>query len=50
VERLIRRGPDQLTYDGEMSIGLDREEVLSFEIENLTELIQHINVVGLPVE
>jgi methanogenesis marker radical SAM protein len=50
VERLIRRGPDQLTYDGEMSIGLDREEVLSFEIENLTELIQHINVVGLPVQ
>lgn len=50
VERFIRRGPDQLTYDGEMSIGLDREEVLSFEIENLTELIQHINVVGLPVE
>jgi NifB/MoaA-like Fe-S oxidoreductase len=33
-----------------MSIGLDREEVLSFEIENLTELIQHINVVGLPVQ
>ncbi|WP_129596974.1 methyl coenzyme M reductase-arginine methyltransferase Mmp10 [Methanohalophilus profundi] len=50
VERLIRRGPDQLTYDGEMSIGLDRDQVLSFEIENLTELIQHINVVGLPVE
>jgi methanogenesis marker radical SAM protein len=50
VERFIRRGPDQLTYDGEMSIGLDREEVLSFEIENLTELIQHINVVGLPVQ
>ncbi|APH38068.1 methyl coenzyme M reductase-arginine methyltransferase Mmp10 [Methanohalophilus halophilus] len=50
VERLIRRGPDQLTYDGEMSIGLDRDEVLAFEIENLTELIQHINVVGLPVE
>ncbi len=50
VERLIRRGPDQLTYDGEMSIGLDRDEVLSFEIENLSELIRHINVVGLPVE
>ncbi|ADE36142.1 methyl coenzyme M reductase-arginine methyltransferase Mmp10 [Methanohalophilus mahii] len=50
VERLIRRGPDQLTYDGEMSIGLGRDEVLSFEIENLSELIQHINVVGLPVE
>ncbi|WP_462272141.1 methyl coenzyme M reductase-arginine methyltransferase Mmp10 [Methanohalophilus sp.] len=50
VERLIRRGPDQLTYDGEMSIGLDRDEVLAFEIENLTEFIQHINVVGLPME
>jgi NifB/MoaA-like Fe-S oxidoreductase len=33
-----------------MSIGLDRDEVLSFEIENLSELIRHINVVGLPVE
>lgn len=49
VDRLVRRGPDQLTYDGEMSIGLTKEEVLEFEIEQFTELIQQINVVGLPI-
>ncbi|MDK2892669.1 methyl coenzyme M reductase-arginine methyltransferase Mmp10 [Methanohalophilus sp.] len=47
VDRLIRRGPDQLTYDGEMSIGLTKEVVLDFEVEQFTELIQQINAVGM---
>lgn len=48
VSRFVRRGPDMLTYDGEMSIGLSREEVLDFEIRQFTELINEINAIGLP--
>lgn len=48
IDRLVRRGPDQLTYDGEMSIGLTKEEVLDFEVEQFSELIQQINAVGMP--
>jgi methanogenesis marker radical SAM protein len=50
VDRLIRRGPECLSVDGEMSIGMSREEVLELEIENFTELIRQINSLGLPVE
>jgi methanogenesis marker radical SAM protein len=50
VDRFVRRGPDMLTYDGEMSIGMTVEEVLEFETEQFTELIQEINAIGLPVK
>lgn len=50
VDRLIRRGPETLSVDGEMSIGMKKEEVLELEIENFTELIEQINSLGLPVE
>ena len=46
VDRLVRRGPDMLTVDGEMSISMTKDEVLSREIEAFTELIQMINVLG----
>lgn len=46
IERLVRRGPDMLTADGEMSISMTKEEVLSREIEAFTELIHMINVLG----
>ncbi len=46
VERLVRRGPDMLTVDGEMSISMTKEEVLAREIEAFTELIQMINILG----
>ncbi len=46
VERLVRRGPDLLTVDGEMSISMTKEEVLAREIEAFTELIRTINVLG----
>ncbi|MHC1576591.1 MAG: methyl coenzyme M reductase-arginine methyltransferase Mmp10 [Methanosarcinaceae archaeon] len=49
VDRLVRRGPDQLTYDGEMSIGITKDAVLDLEIEQFTELIQHINAIGMPI-
>lgn len=45
-ERLVRRGPDLLTVDGEMSISMTKDEVLAREIEGFTELIQMINVLG----
>ena len=45
-DRLVRRGPDMLTVDGEMSISMTKDEVISKEIEAFTELIQMINVLG----
>jgi methanogenesis marker radical SAM protein len=46
VGRLVRRGPDLLTVDGEMSISMTKEEVIAREVEAFTELIQMINVLG----
>jgi methanogenesis marker radical SAM protein len=46
VYRIVRRGPEQLTLDGEMSIGLQREEVLQREVESFTELIRTIHAIG----
>lgn len=48
IERFIRRGPDRLTVDGEMSISMSEDEILQFEIEQFTELIQQINAIGMP--
>lgn len=50
VDRFVRRGPDMLSYDGEMSIGMTREEVIAFEVEQFTELINQINAFGLPAK
>ncbi|WP_440952552.1 methyl coenzyme M reductase-arginine methyltransferase Mmp10 [Methanococcoides sp. FTZ1] len=49
IDRLVRRGPDTLTVDGEMSIGMSEEAVLELEMENFTELIQQINAIGMPL-
>jgi methanogenesis marker radical SAM protein len=46
VGRLVRRGPDLLTVDGEMSISMTKEEVLAREIQAFTEFIETINVLG----
>lgn len=46
IDRFVRRGPDLLTVDGEMSISMTKEEVLAREIEAFTEFIQTINVLG----
>ncbi|MDD2440325.1 MAG: methyl coenzyme M reductase-arginine methyltransferase Mmp10 [Methanosarcinaceae archaeon] len=50
VDRLVRRGPDCLSVDGEMSIGLTKEEVLALELENFRELFGQINALGLPIK
>ncbi len=46
IDRLVRRGPDMLTVDGEMSISMTRDEVLAKEVEAFTEFIQMINILG----
>ncbi len=46
IGRLVRRGPDMLTVDGEMSISMTKDEVIAREVEAFTELIQMINVLG----
>ncbi len=46
-ERLVVRGPDRLTVDGEMSISMSRQEVLDQEVEAFTELIEAINALGV---
>lgn len=48
VDRLVRRGPDRLSADGEMTIGMTKGEILGFEIGAFTELIEMINALGLP--
>jgi methanogenesis marker radical SAM protein len=48
IDRLVRRGPDLLTVDGEMSISMTKDEVIAKEVEAFTELIQMINVLGTP--
>ena len=50
IERLVRRGPERLSVDGEMSIGMTKDEVVALEIESFTELIKQINSLGLPLE
>jgi [methyl coenzyme M reductase]-L-arginine C-5-methyltransferase len=47
IDRLVRRGPDRLTVDGEMSISMSTREVLDLEIEAFKELIEEINALGL---
>ncbi|MCM1985865.1 methyl coenzyme M reductase-arginine methyltransferase Mmp10 [Methanococcoides seepicolus] len=49
VDRMVRRGPESLTVDGEMSIGMTEKEVLEIEFENFKELVEHINAIGMPV-
>ena len=46
VYRIVRRGPEQLTVDGEMSIGLNRKEVLQCEVDGFKELLRTIDAVG----
>jgi methanogenesis marker radical SAM protein len=45
-DRLIVRGPDRLTVDGEMSISMSKREILDLEVEAFGELIEAINALG----
>jgi [methyl coenzyme M reductase]-L-arginine C-5-methyltransferase len=46
-DRLVFRGPDSLTVDGEMSIAMDVRQVLDIEIEAFRDLIEDINAIGI---
>ncbi|HUI39833.1 MAG TPA: methyl coenzyme M reductase-arginine methyltransferase Mmp10 [Methanothrix sp.] len=46
-DRLIVRGPDRLTVDGEMSISMSKQEILDLEVEAFGELIEAINALGV---
>jgi len=46
TERVVVRGPDTLTADGETSMGMTREDVLAMELEGFGALIRLINQCG----
>jgi methanogenesis marker radical SAM protein len=46
-DRIVARGPDRLTVDGEMSISMSEEEVIDLEMEAFGELIEAINALGV---
>jgi methanogenesis marker radical SAM protein len=46
-DRIVARGPDRLTVDGEMSISMTEEEVLDLEMEAFGELVEAINALGI---
>jgi len=50
VDRMVRRGPDRLTADGEMTISMKKDEIINFELGAFTELIDLINALGLPTK
>jgi methanogenesis marker radical SAM protein len=47
VDRLVARGPDKLTVDGEMSNTLTRENVIERELEAFRDLVGAINFFGI---
>ena len=47
VERLVGRGPDTLSVDGELSIDLTDENVIETELEQLNDLVDAINFFGM---
>lgn len=46
-DRIVARGPDRLTVDGEMSISMTEQEVLDLEMEAFEELIGAVNALGV---
>lgn len=47
IDRIVTRGPDKLTVDGEMSGTLSREDVLKRELIAFEDLIDTINFFGV---
>ena len=46
TERIVIRGPEQLTADAETSMGMTRDRVLEMEMDGFAELIRIINRYG----
>ena len=47
VDRLIGRGPDTLTVDGELSIDMTDENVIERELEQFNDLVDAVNFFGM---
>ena len=47
IERVVGRGPDTLTIDGELSIDLTDENVIERELEEFNDLVDAINFFGM---
>ena len=47
VERVVGRGPDTLTVDGELSIDMTDENVIERELEDFNDLVDAINFFGM---
>ena len=47
IERLVGRGPDTLTVDGELSIDMTDENVIERELEQFNDLVDAINFFGM---
>ncbi len=49
VERLVGRGPDTLSVDGELSIDMTDENVIERELEQFNDLVDAINFFGMRI-
>lgn len=49
IDRLVGRGPEKLSVDGEMSGTLTEEQVIERELELFRELVEAINFLGMKV-
>ena len=47
TDRLVGRGPDTLTVDGELSIDMSDENVIERELEDFNDLVDAINFFGM---
>ena len=47
VERIVGRGPDTLTVDGELSIDMIDENIIERELEQFNDLVDAINFFGM---
>ena len=47
VDRIVGRGPDTLTVDGELSIDMTDENVIERELEEFNDLVDAINFFGM---
>ena len=50
IERVIGRGPDTLTVDGELSIDMSDENVIERELEDFNDLVDAINFFGMKLK
>ena len=49
IERLVGRGPDTLSVDGELSIDMTDENVIERELEQFNDLVDAINFFGMRI-